>query len=109
MLVHDLLARAAAQWPARTALVCGAKRYTFGELERMANRVANALIAAGVSRGDRTAIYLPNCVEAVVGMFAVLKAGGVFVMVGPPLALDVTALCHNCLRLPPPPEEPQRQ
>jgi len=30
-------------------------------------------------------------------------------MVGPPLPLDVTALCHNCLRLPPPPEEPQRQ
>jgi hypothetical protein len=35
--------------------------------------------------------------------------GGIFVMVGPPLPLDVTALCPNGLRLPPPPEEPQRR
>ena len=56
---------------------------TYGQLDAMANRLANALIASGITRGDRVAIYLPNRVEAVVGIFAVLKAGGVFVVVHP--------------------------
>ncbi len=83
MLVQDFLSRAEAQWPERTALVCGGKRYTFRQLEGMANRVAHALVARGVQHGDRVAIFLPNCVEAVAGILGVLKAGGVFVMVNP--------------------------
>ena len=47
----------------------------------MANRLAHALLARGLQRGDRVAIFLPNSIEAVVSIFAVLKAGGVFVMV----------------------------
>ena len=35
------------------------------------------------SAGDRVAIHLGNTVEAVVSIFAVLKAGAVFVMISP--------------------------
>ncbi|HXG46707.1 MAG TPA: AMP-binding protein, partial [Methylomirabilota bacterium] len=45
------------------------------------NRLAQALVARGVRRGDRVAIYLPNAVEAVVAIFAALKADAVFVPV----------------------------
>lgn len=54
---------------------------TYGSLELAANRLANALRALGVRRGDRVAIHLNNSVELVIGIFGVLKAGGVFVII----------------------------
>lgn len=83
MLVHDFLTDAAQRWPDKVALVCGGLRVGFRELEVSSNRLANALLAHGVRRGERIAIYLGNVVEAVIGIFGVLKAGAVFVMVNP--------------------------
>lgn len=83
MLVQDFIANAATRWPEKVALICGGKRYSFQELEVMSNRLANTFRAYGIHRGDRVAIYLPNCVEAVAGIFGVLKAGAVFVMINP--------------------------
>lgn len=83
MLVHDFLTSAATRWPEKPALVCGGRRYTFRELDAASSRLAGALRSHGVGRGDRVAIYLGNAWEAVVGIFAVLKAGAVFVMVNP--------------------------
>src|SRR5947207_2175092 len=81
MLVQDFLHHSAERWPAKVALVADGRRLTYSQIDEMANRLANLLIAAGVKRGDRVAIYLPNCTEAAVGIFAILKAGGVFVVV----------------------------
>jgi len=46
------------------------------------------LIAEGIQRGDRVAIYLDNGYEAVVSIFATLKAGAVFLMVNPTTKAD---------------------
>jgi len=81
--LEAFLERSAALIPEKTALVCGAQRYNYAELEVLANRMAHALQALGVERGDRVAICLDNSVEAVVAVFATLKAGGVFVMINP--------------------------
>jgi len=81
--LEGFLERGAALTPEKTALVCGAQRYRYVELERLANRMAHALQALGVARGDRVAICLDNSAEAVVAVFATLKAGGVFVMINP--------------------------
>lgn len=80
-LVQDFLADSAARLPDKLALVCGTQRFTYTELESRANRVANALRHHGVQRGDRVIIFLDNCVEAVLGIFATLKAGATFVVV----------------------------
>ncbi len=69
--------------PEKTALVCDERRVTYAELDDMANRVANALRANGIQRGDRVAIHLANSVEAVVAIFGVLKIGAVFVPINP--------------------------
>jgi long-chain acyl-CoA synthetase len=79
MLVQDILQRSAERLPDKVALVCEGRRLTYAELDQMADRLASMFITAGVRRGDRVAIYLHNSVEAVVGIFAILKAGGVFV------------------------------
>jgi len=83
MLVENFLEQGARLYPDKIALICGAGRYTYRQLEEQSNRLAHALIAAGVQRGDRVVIFLPNSVEAVLSIFAVLKAGGVFVVLNP--------------------------
>ena len=64
MLVQNMLNRTAARFPDKVALVCRGQRLTYGQIETMANRFANALLHHGVRRGDRVAIHLPSCVEA---------------------------------------------
>lgn len=81
MLVHEFLTLSASRFPQKIALVCGDHRLTYADLDMMSNRLGNALTRGGVQRGDRVAIHLPNSVEAVAGIFAVLKAGGTFVFI----------------------------
>lgn len=83
MRVDQLLEWSAERCPEKTAVVFGGKRYTYSQIEERANRIAHGLIGADLQLGDRVAIRLDNSIEAVVAMFAVLKAGGVFVIVNP--------------------------
>ena len=80
-LVQSFLEESAAQMPDKTALVCGDQRLAYAQIEAMANRLAQALQANGVQRGDRVLLFLQNSVELVVGIFATLKANAVFVPV----------------------------
>ena len=54
---------------------------TYGELEHRANRLAGFLRERGVKRGDRVGLVLPKSVEAVIALFAVMKAGAAYVPV----------------------------
>lgn len=74
--------------PDKIALVVDGRHVTYGEIERMANRVASHLQRRGVVRGDRVAIFLDNGLETVVSLFAVLKAGAVFMLVNPQTKTD---------------------
>lgn len=94
-LVQDFLELSAMRLPDKIALVCDGKRLTYLEIDRMANRLANALRAGGVQRGDRVVIYLPNSIPVVVGIFAALKAGGVFVVVNQSTKQDKLAYILN--------------
>jgi len=71
--------------PGACALVQGGRRLSYAELDRMVSAVAGALLARGVTRGDRVAVYSPKTVEAVAAMFAVARAGAVLVPVNPVL------------------------
>ena len=81
MLVQEFLENSAERFPDKVGLICEDQRLTYRELNEMANRVANTLQARGINRGDRVAIYLTNSIASVVGIFGILKAGGVFVVV----------------------------
>jgi long-chain acyl-CoA synthetase len=97
MQVESFLELSAARTPEKTALVCNGRRFTYGELETRANRLAGSLIAGGVERGDRVAIYLENSVEAVISVFAILKAGAVFLVVNPTTKVDkLRYILNNC-------------
>ena len=83
MRIEEFLEGSAERFPDKVALVCGEHRLTYSQLDRQCNRVANALLASGLQRWDRVAICLENCAEAVIAIFAVLKAGGVFLLMNP--------------------------
>ena len=97
MLVQEFLEASARLHPGKVALICGDERPTYAEIDRRCNQFAHALRAGGFERGDRAIIYLDNSVETVVSIFAVLKAGGVFVVVNPTTKADkLVFLLNNC-------------
>jgi long-chain acyl-CoA synthetase len=77
------LSRQAAQDPDRVGLVFGDREVSYGELNELTDRVAAGLAERGLERGDRVGIMLPNSVEAVVAIQAVLRAGGAIMPINP--------------------------
>ncbi len=76
--VADLWAAREPQRPAILDLKGGAlTTLTFGGLRAQSNRLASSLRKAGVARGDRVAILLPQMAEVVVSHVAIYKLGGV--------------------------------
>ena len=78
-LLQDLLENAAAASPDRIAVVHGKERRSYRYIDENANRIAHALLKAGVKRGDRVGILMPNSVNYVCSYFAISKVGGVSV------------------------------
>jgi amino acid adenylation domain-containing protein len=83
MLVHRFLEDAAQRTPDAIAVIETSRQTTYGELDRLANRVAHRLIAAGVRRGDRVLVALDNCLELIAVYLGTMKAGGVAVPLPP--------------------------
>ena len=63
---------------AKTALVAGETRLSYRDFESLAQKLANSLAARGVGRQDRVLIFMGNCAEAAISIFAALKAGATF-------------------------------
>ncbi len=55
------------------------EQFTFGEIEKRSNRVANALRNRGFQKGDRLCVYLANRVELIDIFLACVKLGVIFV------------------------------
>jgi cyclohexanecarboxylate-CoA ligase len=81
--IDQLLSEAAARAPDKVAIVADradrerAPRFTYSELERLADRAASSLLRLGVGRGDVVTVQLPNWWEFVVTAFACSKIGAV--------------------------------
>jgi acyl-CoA synthetase (AMP-forming)/AMP-acid ligase II len=79
----DMLAERAERHPDKLALVFKEKRWSYGDFQREANRVAGAFHRIGVGAGDKVALVLPNCAEFLFAVFAVTRIGAVFVPLNP--------------------------
>jgi L-proline---[L-prolyl-carrier protein] ligase len=80
-LLHQLLTESAARRPDAEAVRLVDQALTYGELDRLSNQIANALIANGVVRGDRVGIYLHKSPSAIAAIFGTMKAGACYVPV----------------------------
>ena len=76
LCLHELVSRAAQHSPEATALVCGDEKVSYRKLEQRSDEVAMQLRAAGVRAETAVGLYFERSVEMIVGILAVLKAGG---------------------------------
>jgi long-chain acyl-CoA synthetase len=83
-----LLTDTAHRQPAAEALVRGARRIGYAELDRAAAHVAAGLAAAGIRPGERVALMLPNAPELVAAYYGILRAGAIAVPLDPDLKRD---------------------
>ena len=97
MTVGTTLARAAARWPEKTALVFEGRRWSYRQWNREANRAANAFAARGIGPGDRVAFLTWNLPEQVSAFYGLLKLGAVPVPINYRLAAnEVRYIVEDC-------------
>jgi len=91
------LRQSARRFGDKVALVAGEARVSYRELDRASDRLAGALVQHGLARGDRVIVYMDNCREAVIAIFAALKAGAVFSPINPSTKAEKLAyVINNC-------------
>lgn len=81
LVLGALLERKSKEHPGKTFVRFRDADIAYGELNAMVDRVAQGLQRAGVRKGDKVAIMLPNCPEFVYIAFALAKLGAVEVPV----------------------------
>ena len=87
-LFHQAVEANAAQKPDAKALVACDGTFTFSQVNAEMNRVAHALIAHGVKRGDRVAMLLPRTSRLIFTMFGIMKAGAAYIPCDPHYPAD---------------------
>ena len=75
MNVSETLRTTAELHPHKTALIYGQKKISYGELNTMASRLAQALAEKGVRKGSPVILMLHNSWEFVVGYFSIARLG----------------------------------
>ncbi len=84
-LLHDLILNSAHLHPEREALACQDVRLNYRTLANLVKEVAGGLLALGLGRSERVAVYLEKRIETITALFGTSAAGGVFVPVNPVL------------------------
>jgi len=77
--LHTNLEEAARKYPQATATIFMNTKLSYAQLNALADQFAAALVQLGVKKGDRVALYLPNCPQYAIGYYGILKAGGIVV------------------------------
>lgn len=96
-LVHHMLRASAARLPEKEALVHGDQRLSYRQVAAACAGLANGLRCAGLTRGERVAIYLEASVPQVLSIFGVSQAGGVFVPINTLLQPEQVAyIARDC-------------
>lgn len=96
-LLHELLSSHTAARPDGTAVCWKDELIPYGELDRVANQLANTLRGHGCQFGDRVAVLIPNSANALLATLGILKAGCVAVPIDVTTpAAQVIELLNDC-------------
>ncbi|MDU9035697.1 amino acid adenylation domain-containing protein [Pseudomonas corrugata] len=86
--VHGLFEEQVQRTPDALAVLHGGQRLSYRELNEQANRLAHYLRGQGVQPDSRVAICVERGIDMVVGLLAILKAGGGYVPLDPAYPAD---------------------
>jgi long-chain acyl-CoA synthetase len=81
--IVDFLDASANRFPERPALIFMEKAMSFKELCDQSQRLAAALADMGVKKGDRVALFMPNCPQFAAAYYGVLRLGAILTMCSP--------------------------
>jgi long-chain acyl-CoA synthetase len=92
--LHQILADTARKYPNHTATIFGNvveplgnmlldAKMTYREIYDLTKRFAAALQQLGVEKGDRVALYMPNCPQFIIAYYATFMCGGIVVPCNP--------------------------
>jgi amino acid adenylation domain-containing protein len=81
--IHQIFEQQVAQTPEAVAMAFGETKISYGELNRRANCLAARLTKLGVGRDIPVGVFMERAPEIIVGLLAVLKAGGTYVPLDP--------------------------
>ena len=96
-ILQQLLTKSAERYPEKMAVWARGRSVTYRELDQRSNQLAHLLRQRGIKKGDRVGLYFPKCVESVISMLAVVKAGAVYVPLDPQAPADrVGYIIGNC-------------
>jgi len=70
-------------YPDRPAVMYLGETFSYSELRDLSERFAGALRDLGVGKGDRVMVYIPNCIQWIIGFLAIQKIGAVLVPISP--------------------------
>lgn len=79
MNVANLISENAKYNPDYKAVISGddGREFNWSEVNKIINKLGNALLSLGVTKGDRVAIYLPNSPEYIFTYFAIVRIGAI--------------------------------
>src|ERR1051325_10200103 len=83
MLLSEIIARGAQEFPQNIALIFRDQETTYGEMAVAVQRLAAGFLALGLKEGDKIAILLPNCPPFVYAYYAAAQIGVVAVPANP--------------------------
>jgi long-chain acyl-CoA synthetase len=81
--LYYFLEESARKYPDAPCTIFKGATITYRQMNEITDRVAGALAAMGVKKGDRVGMFLPNTPQFVMIYFGILKAGGVVVATNP--------------------------
>ncbi len=93
--ISELVAQTAAAHPKSIAYDFMGKKVTYSQFMTRIDRVARALIALGIEKGDRFTICMPNCPQALETFYALNRIGAVSNMIHPLSAPNEIAFYLN--------------
>ncbi|WP_198047246.1 amino acid adenylation domain-containing protein [Kutzneria sp. 744] len=86
--LHELFERRAAEHGDDVAIACGAERFSYAQLDRLADHFAHHLRDMGLGHGDIVGICLHRSIEQAAAVLAVLKAGAAYLPLDPDYPAD---------------------
>ncbi|MFW7522786.1 amino acid adenylation domain-containing protein [Vibrio ostreicida] len=86
--VSEFFDRQSAQQPEAVALKHGQDTYTFSQVEKRSNQLAQQLVSLGVQRDQAIGVLFERGCEMIIAMIAVMKAGGAFLPLDPDYPTD---------------------
>lgn len=88
MFLENFFERSVKLYPTAIAIEQGEAKYTYTEVEQLANRLSHYLQAKGVGPEEKVVILLPRCAQVPIIMLAVLKAGGAYIPLDPEIPAE---------------------